>query len=502
MKIAPRIPGASQLTAGAARFDPFLSAALWIAILVAVVAAALGTSAIASSPAFPLIVGVLVISVIAFALIVGAHHNGHDACSPLGLICLFYVATFAIGAVYFYVSPWPGGLQPFEQDDLAPAVGLGAIGLVMLTIGYWANPLRSLLRVIPALPRDVTSRTTFALVASLLVVGWVARAHAFATGNYFYSDSEAGPTTGSSWLILTSTNLPLLVTAYCGARYYFARRAGASYGNVRWQYYLLLAVEVAYVAPTARRTAILSILMMVLVLRYYGLRRRPTVVSVLATVTFAVIVVFPIVNTFRNTQTPFQENLTGNFLVAAQSLRDSSPSEAIDSGLDSTFQRFSGVTSMAAILHYGPDASQRKPGETLAWSLTALLPRAVAPNKPNPGSYGNEFAQTFAVAAPGPATTSVAVPHVAELYLSYRVAGIILGMFIIGSVYRLLGDYLIGRKTDPLTLAVYATLAWVLVNSQEAIVAGSVLGIFKLATVLVIALLAASRLQHVWAKPR
>jgi hypothetical protein len=473
-------------------------------MLIAVVAAALGTSAIASSPAFPLIVGVLVIGVTAFALIVGMHRIEHDAVSPLGLVCLFYIATFSIGAVYFYVSPWPQGLQPFEPDDLAPAVGLGAIGLVMLTLGYWVNPLRSLLRVIPSLPRDVTSRTTFVLVASLLIVGWVARAYGFATGYYFYGDSQVGPTTGSSWLILTSIQLPLLATAYCGARYYFASRAGASNAVVRWQYYALLIIEVAYYAPTARRAAVLSILMMILILRYYGLRRRPSVVSVLAVVVLAVVVVFPIVNVYRHPQTnrPFQEDLVGNSLVAVQGLANSSPRQATKDGLDATFQRFSGVTSVAAILHYDPAASGRKPGETLGWILTSLLPRAIAPNKPNPGRYGNEFAQRFAITAPGPTTSSVAVPHVAELYLSYRVAGIILGMFIIGSVYRLLGEYLIGRKTDPLALAVYATIAWGLVNSQEAIVASSVLGILKVVTVLVIALLVTSRLQNVWAKPR
>jgi uncharacterized membrane protein len=481
-----------------------LEIGVWGFTVAAGVGAVVAAGSLTDSSAFSLIIGVLVVSLVASTLIVLSHRRQHDAFSPLGLICLYNLATFATGAVYFYIAPWPGALQPYVQTDIAPAVALGAIGLLTLALGYWVNPLRFLSRVLPALPRDVASRRTFVLLSLLFAVGWLARAYQFNTGQFFYSDVNVGPTTGASWVLGTLSELPLVAAAYCGARYYFAKSASASYGTPQFQYYALLLVELAYNAPRGSRAGILTIFMMILVLRYYGLRKRPSASSLVAITAVAVIVVFPLLFAYRNldTTTGYQQDLRGNLLSASESILTQSPQEAVAAGSESTFRRFSGVTSMAAILHYGPDTSGRAPGETLSWSYTAFLPRAIAPTKPNPGRYANEFAQTFAIAAPGPTTTSVSIPHVAELYLNYRLAGIVMGMFIIGSVYRLMANYFLGRRTDAVALAVYAVAAWPLVNSQESVIAGGVLGLMKFMVVLAITLLVISRVQHMWSRGR
>ena len=372
----------------------------------------------------------------------------------------------------------------------------------MLTAGYWANPFRLLLRRMPELPTDVDSRSIVLIVSALLLVGWIARAYGFATGRYFYSDATAAPTNSASWLVATSTDLPMLAAAYCGARYYFARRAGLSYGSARWLYYVLLAAEVAYYAPTARRTALLAILMMILVLRYYGLRSRPNLASLALVITLAVVVVFPVLNTYRSphTGTAYQHNLAYNMLQATETLASSSPREAVDVGLEATFQRFSGVTSVAAFQHYGPEALGREPGETLSWVYTGFLPRVLAPNKPDPGHFGNEIAQKFAIAGPGPVATSVTVTPVGEMSVNYRIPGIIIGMFFLGGCYRLLAGFLVGRGTDPLALAVYASVAWSLINAQEAVVAGGLIGTIKEIGVMSVALFGVTRLQAAWSR--
>lgn len=498
MKLAPRIP----LPQRSPTADGVAISGIAIAVLLATVGAAIIASGLAVSGTLSLTLGVFVLSANAIGVLVISHRREHDAFSPLGLICLFNVATFGVGALYYYNEPWPGGLPPYVQSDIAPSVWLGVIGLAMLTLGYWINPFRVVIRRLPKFASDVASRKSAIVISTLLVVGWGARAYAFATGRYFYGDAAATPINGGSWLVSAATDLPLLAAAYCGARYYFARRAGLSYGSTRAWYYLLLLVEVAYYAPTARRTSLLAILMMILVLRYYALQVRPSLVSLLVMITLAVVVVFPVLDAYRNpkTGTAYQNNLGENMLRATQSLASSSPRESVDLGLSSTFQRFSGVTSVAAFRHYGPDALGRRRGETLSWLYTGLLPRAIAPNKPNPGAFGNEIALKFAIANPGPVRTSVTVTPVGEMYLNYRVPGIIIGLFVLGGMYRIISAVLAGRAKEPLVLALYASVAWTLINAQEAIVAGGVLGTIKEIGVLGVALAGAARLQALWSR--
>lgn len=473
---------------------PVVVACVWTGAVVAALLSNLDSFAVLS--------GALVVCTVAVIFIIRAHRAEHDAFSPLGLICLYNIATFGVGALYFYFTPWPGAFQPYAREDLAPAVGLGALGLAMLAAGYWANPLRVVAGALPALPTDVTSRRTFVVIVTLLVLGWLARLYEFRTGHYFYADQNVGPTTGSSWVQGTLAELPLVATAFCGARYYFAIRLRTVGGNSRWLYYGLVFIEFAYNAPRGSRAAIMTILLMVLILRYYGLRRWPSVTSLAAIVAVAVIVVFPLLFAYRNVDAGggYQQNLGDSLTRSVRSLVEQSPLAAATNGAEATVRRFSGATSMAAILHYGPEASGRRPGETLSWIYTGLLPRFVAPNKPDPGRYANEFAQRFAVASPGPTTTSVSIPNAAELYLNYRILGIVFGMFAIGAVYRMISQYFIGRCDSPIALAVYAVAAWPLINSQESVIAGGVLGMIKFMAVLAITLLAVVRLQRFLAR--
>ncbi len=86
------------------------------------------------------------------------------------------------------------------------------------------------------------------------------------------------------------------------------------------------------------------------------------------------------------------------------------------------------------------------------------------------------------------------------MYLNYRVPGIIIGLFVLGGMYRIISAVLAGRAKEPLVLALYASVAWTLINAQEAIVAGGVLGTIKEIGVLGVALAGAARLQALWSR--
>jgi hypothetical protein len=458
----------------------------------------LSASVLADSRVFLLILVLGAVAIVAIMAIAVSHRLQWDALSPLGLIAAFFVTTFVFGAVYAYVTPWPSGPQPYQPGNIVQAVGLAALGLPMLVLGYWTNAFRGLLRAIPRLPARAAVDMPVTLLLFLLAVGWAARLYLIGSGRYFWLDDGRGIATGASWLMGVLGALPLVATAYLGSAYYMAKRAGGPYRREQWGFYLLLLIEIAYNAPTGSRASVLTIITMVVVLRYYGLRRRPSALGLTALVLVAVLVVFPFFVAYRNageTGTAFQEDLGASLTTSAQPLIDQSPRQAWDAGASATLERFAGAAMVASMLHQGTDAIQRKRGETLSWSLTGLLPRAIAPNKPDPGAFANEFGQSLSITAPGDLRSSVTVTPLAELYFNYRLVGIIIGMFLIGGVYRVLGDYFIARKTEIVSLAIYAASAWPLINAQEAIIAGGLIGTLKRMAVLAIVLVIGVRIQ-------
>lgn len=472
---------------------------LWVAVAAATIAAGIGAATLADSRPFLLVLAVAAVAGVAIVSLVVLHRRGGDALSPLGLVALFYLATFAFGGVYFYVTPLPGRGQPYESHNIVEAVGLAALSLPLFVLGYALHPLRTVLRVLPPLPSNLRRSRSMFMLLVLLVTGWAARLYMIDTGRYFYSDVGRGVATGSSWLMGILATLPLVATAYVGATYYLALRAGSYAPRDRWLYFALVIVELAYNAPTGSRAGILTVIMTVVVIGYYGSQKRPSVIGITALLAVVVLVIFPFFFAYRNAGagTPFQQDLGGNLRSSASSLFDQSPKTVWDSGVTSTLQRFSGVAMIASLLNQGPDAIPREPGETLSWSYTGLLPRALAPNKPDPGAFAHEFGDALGVTAPGDTRTSVTVTPLGELYFNYRLTGVLVGMFLLGAMYRVIGAFFESRQRDAVTLAIYAALSWPLINAQEAIIAGGLVGIIKAMAVLVVVLITAARLSGV-----
>jgi hypothetical protein len=262
-----------------------------------------------------------------------------------------------------------------------------------------------------------------------------------------------------------------------------------------------MALEFAFYLPSGSRGSIIGLALMIVVVRYYGLGRRPSWIALAITAALTMLVVFPLELTYRNTTGGYQSNPQAALKSASTGLFSQRPSDAWRTGFDATFSRFSDVTAVAALLHTGPGAIDIKPGETLLWSAETFVPRAFYPAKADPGRFGNEFGRAYGLVANNDRRTSIAFPEYAEFYLNFGVLGMVLGMAVIGAFLRLVGDYFIGRKDDPAALAVYATAAWELVNGQESIVAVGLFGVVKLMLVLGLLLALVNKIQQVRLRP-
>lgn len=420
--------------------------------------------------------------------VVWAHRTNFDLFQPLGPIAIYHILGFAVGGVYWWYAS-PPTYRDVSQAATAAAVLLDAIGFGLLAVGYVYSPfartgrrLRSKMPVGP-LPSEATPPAFFIVV---LGVGWIARLQTLVSGSYFHFNPSGAIVGSSSWsaVIDSLAYLPTVLVAYLLARSYMRRQENGTRGRLSKTAVALLVVEFAWALPSGSRGALIGLILMMLLVRYYGLRRLPSLPALLVSVIVGVLLIFPLVLSYRSgSGTNFQAHV-GNSLQSAVSRYAKQPwSERVADGLDATFTRFSEVPSVAAIIEGGPRASGLQAGETFSWTISGFIPRAIDPSKVDPGFFGNDFGRTYDFVAPRDRLAAVSVPQVGELFMNFGALGV-LGMVVSGLLFRFFSDLTAARQQDPLALALYAVLAWPLINGLGNIFAAGFLGLVKLGVAL------------------
>jgi hypothetical protein len=435
--------------------------------------------------------GVAALSIATIGVLIALARRSRDVLSPLGLAAIFYLLGYAVGGVYFWLDPRPSTplleQLPFPPTHaaLTSAIWIATLAWVTFAIGYWANPLRGFVRAIPRPPSTRSVQSVPLLVAPLLLAGWAARVSLVASGRYFhYAPDEVGATS-SSYVIFVITSLPLVATAFVGAHYYLNRREHDA-KRYRNAFVILATIELLWALPSGTRGLTVGVLMMLVVVGYYGTPRIP--VKALVTVTILVVfVVFPFGLYYRNDSTDYRLAPERAFSSAASKTFDRPVSDVAADGFVATFSRFSDVASLAEIVSRKPSYSSRAPGETLVWTVEGLVPRAILHSKADPGKYGNEFGRTYGLNTPNNFITSIAVTQPGELYMNFGVPALLL-MLAVGAAYRAIADYLGTRGVDPGVLAIYAALSWPILSSHEVILANGLVGVLKMLVALSVAL--------------
>jgi hypothetical protein len=441
-----------------------------------------GTAAIAGLNGFWFFLAVVTLSTTTLGVLISSARGPRDALSPLGLAAIFYLLGFAAGGLYFWLDPQPSTPLLEElpilptRENLTAASWIATLAWVAFAIGYWANPLKGVVRRVPHLPSAQGVRSLAVLVAPLLIAGWLARIGLVVDGRYFYRRFDDLGATGSTYVIFVLSNLPILATAFVGAHHYLNRGRLDSH-RYRTAFWALAAIELLWAAPTGSRGQLVGVLMMLLVVGYYGASRTIPVKAVVLLAIVVVFVIFPFALYYRNGSSHNSAPQKA-FASAADKTFNRPLTAAAADGFVATFSRFSDVASLAEIVGRDPSHSSRAPGETLTWTVESLVPRAILQSKADPGIFGNEFGRTYGLNNPNDYITSVAVTQPGELYMNFGVLGVLLTLGV-GGLYRAIGDYLVGRGNDPVALAIYATLAWPLLQSHEVILASGFVGVLK-----------------------
>ena len=319
------------------------------------------------------------------------------------------------------------------------------------------------------------------VILLLLGAGWAARLVQIATGDYFHTVVGATTSTGATFLINSVAAVPTLAAALLGAAVYM--RDDERHSR-RWKaaFWGLLGIEAIWYLPSGERAKVVGVALSAVIVMYYARGgRMPWRALAVGTVAL-VFVIFPFVNAYRGQwgqDWSYQEDPGRGLQEGAKALTSQTPPDTLASGLNLTFARFSDVASVATLVSKGRELSPHSPGETVSWIPEAVVPRALAPGKQDPGGFGNQFGRAYAILPSFNTTTAIAISQPGEMFLNFGWLGLVVGMALLGAVYRALNDYFAARRSDPATLALYSIAALPLINGLESIVAVGLMGLLK-----------------------
>jgi hypothetical protein len=414
------------------------------------------------------------------SLVVVFYAKHKEALSTLPLVAVFYVLTFVVGSLYYrttrssvegHASGALGGfLGTYTVDGLARGTGLALIGFCFLILGWffvgreftgWADWCKR----IPA-PR-ITAESALPVAVLLLAVGWLARAVKVATGGYFYFSDVARDTTAtsSSNLIGIVADLPLVAF---GVLYATGKLKGM------W-FWALLACEAAWAIPSGQRSQLVALIVMLIVLRYYGSPKPIRAVPILVALFITVFVIFPFGAAYKQSG-DIQHSSGASLQAATETVATRSPADTVNAGVEETVSRFSGAASLGALMSEGRNRYPRDADSQVTTWLSAFVPRALLPGKTDPGAIGNEFGRSYGILATDQVNTaSIAPTQIGDFWGPFGWWGPTLGLFLVGMILRGFDTYFSARRTDPARLAVYAVVITGLVMGQESTFAVGVL---------------------------
>lgn len=141
--------------------------------------------------------------------------------------------------------------------------------------------------------------------------------------------------------------------------------------------------------------------------------------------------------------------------------------ESYSVALETAEQRASHLELLADVMEQTPAVVPFWNGETYASVLWTLIPRFLYPNKPQK-RVGQEFGHRYGILEETDLSTSVNLPHqVVEMYINFGKAGVVLGMLVIGTLYRAI-SVLLGRPgAGERSLIIGCTICAILLNQDS-----------------------------------
>jgi hypothetical protein len=369
-----------------------------------------------------------------------------DFFEPIHVFGLVYFVYFGLGSVWTVNDPGFVAYDLYIVPYVARSALYCLLGYLALIIGYYA-PFRG--RTKPKAPPEALQGPLFLMLAGGLgVAGFLA-----------VGVQERAMVQGTSLTTVISslTQLsPIFLFAWA-----LAWMQIFSDTLSRGRKLLLVAVLV----PTAVFTALLTfsdkslittLIGVPIIARWYNKRKVPwTFLIVLLLV--LMFVIFPFYNTYRWSDPNM--NKGDRMMATVQTVQTWDADRYFYYSVRGFTRRLAMVNSVAVVVRDSPRWVPHAAGSTIFMpTLTYFIPRVLWPDKPVQ-SFGREFGRIFRVTKSVTRDTYIAVTVPGELYWNYGLAGVILGMGLLGTGLRLIyRRYGAGLGKDHVCQAIYILL--------------------------------------------
>ncbi len=337
------------------------------------------------------------------------------------------------------------------------------VGFLVMLVGYALPVGRSVARLFPEPRHEWPDRTAIGVALIGLPVGWIVY-----LASFFGLISGAAGTAAFDLL----AQFPITAIILLGLVYMRSRSRSALLLML-----VLIPITMFFGFFTGSKGRFLEPLIM-LGLAYVVVERRVRPSWLLAG--FAAVVLFyPAAEFYRNVLTEglrrgaadMVRDPAGVLRNIAEFAAGYGVREWLVDGFSATLNRFDGLGILALIMQITPEHVPYQGGWTIGYIFLFWIPRAIWEGKPSI-TIGQWIQETYTIGA-GATETSVGCTWFGELYLNFGWLGIVLGMILLGVVFRVLHEALFARR--PILPGVVAGTLMINVTARG--LGGALLGI-------------------------
>ena len=373
--------------------------------------------------------------------------------------------------LYFVLSPREtmpetGMTFPWLTDiHLNRALFYTGLGFSMLLSGYYGPVGPNLARRLPRLRLSPRPAQLHQVIYLLYAIGLCLRLFLLAKGGHTwstkYTELEFGTVIPGPWenVVGYLGNFSLFAVTMATAAFFSEGRT-KTLTFLLWG--IMLPSETLWVFLQGSKSHFIPILAAPFI-AYNYLRKRVSVGHLVLPALFMAFIVFPAVSEYRVWAHEYPIQLTTipqalpQIAVRLTGELLNPESEAhLSGGAEMVIQRATGLLPFANVIQYTEDNGFLH-GETLWQFILIIIPEIIFPKKPTfLISSGDLYSQD--IYGLSESTSGIALMQAGEFYLNYGTAGIIIGMFLQGILYRVWQIYWVGFGT-PLSIALFI-LGW------------------------------------------
>jgi hypothetical protein len=366
---------------------------------------------------------------------------------PITFIGYFFLLFFGARAFYILTFPSLTNSPIADSYDLVNlALGYSIIGFCALLLGYYSPFPRFVATRIPRLSRDWGQEGLSIKVILLYCIGLASLIILNFTG-----------LTVGYWLQLYETlNNPLyglldLVSHLTGVAYGIAlicyvSKQGPQRSSFGRSLLVMIPIQIVYAFTIGSRIGLLELILTYFIVINYYSKKGNTFSLALILGMIVIFVVMPVGIFSREIiWTSGESFISPNLVVTLFTGSVSglfSQKDFVASVLQTAFERFHGLDSVAMIIRDRADLVNLLPGNTFMLALVGIVPRFLWQDKPNL-SIGIELTRYWV----GSQAVGTSIPTIiGELYLNYEMLGVVLGMMLYGVFYRVIYLYFMGTS--------------------------------------------------------